>query len=278
VNIEKLLAGSIDLHVHCAPDPFVERRVDALQLAQQARQAGMRTVVIKSHEFCTAPLAKIINQLNGDSILTGSLVLNHSVGGLNPAAVEAAALAGAKIIWMPTTSSSEDPKLIKQGKTAVSLLDGKGDLVLPIDPILEIMKKHCLTLATGHISLPETLAVAEKALQQQIQVIITHPFAKVHGTSLNMDQARALAIQGAFIEFCFLACMPPTRLTPAAVIEHIRALGVEHCILSTDFGQMHNPPPTEGFRTALAYLLKAGLTEREFAILAKENPARLLNL
>ena len=40
--IDKLFQGSIDMHAHYAPDPTVERRLNALQAAHQAQEAGMK--------------------------------------------------------------------------------------------------------------------------------------------------------------------------------------------------------------------------------------------
>ena len=37
-NIDQLLHGSIDMHVHAGPDSLIERRLDALQVAEQARE------------------------------------------------------------------------------------------------------------------------------------------------------------------------------------------------------------------------------------------------
>ena len=82
--------------------------LNAHQLALEAREAGMRAVVIKNHNYCTALLARQVNEINDLPILFGSIALNRSVGGLNPDVVEAAAIAGAKIIWLPTLSSADE--------------------------------------------------------------------------------------------------------------------------------------------------------------------------
>ena len=79
---------------------------------------------------------------------------------------------------------------------------------------MEVIKHYNLVLATGHISIPEIFAVANYALEKKIDVIITHPFAKPFGNSIEMEQAQVLVSKGAFIEFCFLACMPPMRIAP----------------------------------------------------------------
>ena len=53
---------------------------------------------------------------------------------------------------------------------------------------------------------------------------------------------------------------------------------MEHCLVTTDFGQWVNPPPAEGMRMAIAALLDAGLKADEVTILVKTNPLRLVGL
>ena len=290
MTIEQLMTDAIDMHVHCAPDPFGYWRVDALQLAQQAKEAGMKAVVIKSHYFGTANLAWIVNRVVKGPILVGSLTLDKGAGGLNPDVVEAHIRAGAKVIWMPTTSAAahirdfakeklNDPfNTGKEKDDGISIIDKDGKLVPQIVKVLEVIRTNKLVLATGHISIPEVFAIAGEALRQHVNVIVTHPFARLAGPSLTIEQARELVSIGAYIEFDFCACMPPMRLSPANVVHYIKTLGSEHCLLSTDFGQARNPPPTEGFRMMLANMLKFGLSEYELRIIVKVNPARLLRL
>ena len=58
----ELLHGAIDIHVHFAPDPYAERRLDARQLVEKAREAGIGGLVLKSHEYPTQPLAWLLDQ------------------------------------------------------------------------------------------------------------------------------------------------------------------------------------------------------------------------
>ena len=46
----------------------------------------------------------------------------------------------------------------------------------------------------------------------------------------------------------------------ASFAEAIRAIGVEHCILSTDLGQPNNPLPPDGFGGFLVALRQQGFT------------------
>ena len=61
--IDRLMEDSVDIHVHFAPDPRVERRSDAVELAQAAKAMGMRGVVLKSHEYPTHPVAYTVSQM-----------------------------------------------------------------------------------------------------------------------------------------------------------------------------------------------------------------------
>ncbi len=60
----------------------------------------------------------------------------------------------------------------------------------------------------------------------------------------------------------------------AAIIEAVRAVGAEDCIVSANHGQAHSPLPVEGLQVMLA----CGLNEKEVENMVKANPARLLDL
>ena len=62
-QIEEVLRGSYDLHVHAAPDGSQERRMDALEVARYAYEAEMGGFVLKSHDYNTAPLTYALNQI-----------------------------------------------------------------------------------------------------------------------------------------------------------------------------------------------------------------------
>ena len=84
---------------------------------------------------------------------------------------------------------------------------------------------------------------------------------------------------GAYIEHTYVGFLPTDfRTDPKPVVEAIKYIGAEHCIVSTDMGQYYNPSTAEGMRMFIALLLKYGITEREIEFLAKENPAKLLGL
>ena len=290
--IDRLLEGAIDFHVHAGPDPVERRRLDALEVARQAKEARLRAVVIKSHQYDTSPLAHVINQVVPGFSLIGSIVLNSAVGGLSPEAVEVAVRMMARVVWMPTYSSVVDTRRRQanlgsipltdraMAQKGIFLLDKGGELLPEVVSILEVIKGANAVLSTGHVSLPEIYALVEAARGLSIMVTITHPLNRNYGTELTLQQQLELAGRGALMEHCFLDFMAPPYggLEITVLAEHIKSVGAEHCLLCTDFGQYQNPTPLEGFRMMLAELLKAGISEAELAVMVKTNPARLLSL
>jgi hypothetical protein len=65
------MQGAIDFHVLADPDPYHSRRLDVLDLALQAKEAGMKAVVAKCHPYNTAPLAYLVNKIVSGFILVG---------------------------------------------------------------------------------------------------------------------------------------------------------------------------------------------------------------
>ena len=271
-QIEEILRGSYDLHVHAAPDASQQRRMDALEVARCAYEAEMGGFVLQSHDYNTAPLTYALNQMYPGLNVFGSITLNSAVGGINPDAVQIAADLGAQVVWMPTHSA--DFLLQGQGREGIRVADDSGSLCRGVNEVLEIVAASDLTLASGHISPSEAIALFEQAKEMGVQrMIATHP----DGVATLEEQRKMIAL-GAYPEYTFLACMPArARRTPQELVEIIRSLGVGNCIVTTDFGQWQNPPPAEGMRMAIAALLDAGMTSDEVTALVKGNTAQLVS-
>src|SRR5580704_13379804 len=101
------LQGAYDLQVHVAPD-VIARRIDDLDLAKEFLAMGLRGFVLKSHYFPTAERAQVVTKAVPGIRAFGAIALNHSIGGLNPVAVELAGRSGAKIVWMPTVDAANE--------------------------------------------------------------------------------------------------------------------------------------------------------------------------
>src|SRR5262245_55804876 len=83
----KLLAGTIDIHVHSDPDN-VPRSIDGLDVAKLAKSKGMRGIILKNHYDPTAGLAFLARKEAPGLEIFGGVDLNLSMGGMNAAAVE----------------------------------------------------------------------------------------------------------------------------------------------------------------------------------------------
>jgi hypothetical protein len=274
-TIERLMNGAVDFHVHAGPDPYHKRRLNTLELAYQGKALNMRAIVAKNHQFGTAGLAALVNEVVPDFQIIGSLCLNRETGGLNAEVVDAAIRGGSRVIWMPTTSSMVDSK----NKPGIPLLDDSGKLLPVIHAILEIIKTHDAVLGTGHIALKEIYALTAEAKRLGVKITITHPMSTGFGCTLHLEQQKELVAMGAIIEHSFVACMPVLGgMNPKLMVECIKAVGAEHCVLDTDMGQDANPSPPEAFRSMVGTMLQFDLSEQELDLLIRRNPARLLGL
>jgi Family of unknown function (DUF6282) len=278
------LTGAADLHCHFGPDPHRERSVDAFEAASEAAAAGHRAVVLKSHDSPTASLAWAVQREVGDrTSVFGGICCDREVGGVNPAAVEVALDLGARVVWLPTLSSRQD---FENGIAAQLGIPGPGIVVTDADDrllpdtheILALVKQHDAILATGHVSAAEHYAVV-KEFARAGKVLVTHATEDLAGPNLTAAQCRELAGLGAWIELCAMTCIGglATRTVPE-MVETVRAVGVEHVTLGTDFGQKINPHPAAGLQTYADALYAEGLSESDIRRMACDNPCALLGV
>src|SRR5438552_12350066 len=103
----KALEGAYDLQIHVGPD-VIARRIDGIDCAKEFLARGMNGFVLKSHYIQTGERAQVVTKAVPGSRVFGAVTLNHSVGGLNPVAVELAGRSGCKIVWMPTVDAQNE--------------------------------------------------------------------------------------------------------------------------------------------------------------------------
>lgn len=270
------LNGLIDLHIHTAPD-IQPRALDDVDAAQQAAEAGMRAIVLKSHVTLTADRAAIAQKLVPTVGILGGLVLNEAVGGLNPAAVEVALRMGARVLWMPTLSASiHSPGFQKSG--GISLFLPSGELHPALEEILSLVSQYDTVLATGHISVPEIRALVKAAKDAGVRkIVITHPEAPWVDIPAHVQEE--LCGPGVWFERCFVSTTARGGAVPLArIAADIRYVGVRSTVLATDLGQVSNPLPVQGLRAYIAGLLGEGFSQEDILLMAKENPAHLLGI
>ena len=282
-----ILQGACDFHVHCSPD-VVPRAQDCVDLAEAAHQAGMLAVGLKDHTTSTVGRCYVLNRRypQGPRFLS-SIVLNPPVGGLNPAAVEAALLSGVDIVYFPTYGAqhhidclgpdlSPVPKP-KGGFTPVRVLDENGDLIPVAKIIVDEIAAHDAILATGHLAPAESIALLRYAAEKGVaKMIVTHASESVPNMSIA-DQKTCVGL-GAFIEHSFLAVTPccPGTIALDVMAHQIREVGIGHCILSSDFGQVPNGPPVPAYAEHLQKIADTGFTAEEIHQMISINPQHLL--
>jgi hypothetical protein len=84
---------------------------------------------------------------------------------------------------------------------------------------------------------------------------------------------------GAYIEFVYNGLIGQGKQFGFAdYAKAIRAVGSEHCILSSDMGQPNNPLHPDALVLFFAGLKNQGITQAEIDQMSKLNPARLLSL
>jgi hypothetical protein len=288
------IQGAYDLQVHVAPD-VINRRTDDIDLARDFLAHGLRGFVLKSHYIPTAERAKVVARAVPGIKSYGAIALNHSVGGLNPVAVEIAGRSDNKIVWMPTVDAANETAGRPEGgsdklpfwakiqreiaaagitRPPMTVLDAEGGISEDARQCLELIAKHNMILATGHLGRHEIFPLVRVARQLGVErIIITH--AEFPSQNLSGDEQADLAQLGAIIEHCFTTYY--TNKAPwEAVFANIRRVGVEHTLLSTDLGQATNPPVAEGFAFFAQRLLDAGFTAAEINRMSATIPASLL--
>ena len=110
-NGAEMLRGVVDIHLYASPCVY-ERAFNEIDLAKQARDAGYKAILIKCHHAINADRAQNVMKMVPGIGVFGGVVLNYTVGGLNPEAVEAAIAFGAKEIWMPNIHSASHIKIV----------------------------------------------------------------------------------------------------------------------------------------------------------------------
>ncbi len=282
----ELLRGAIDVHIHTGPDIY-PRLVTDLDAARQAKEAGMRAILLKSHVTITADRARMAEEAVGGIKVMGAVTLNYPVGGLNSWAVSTAADLGARLVWMPTTHAAKYienvshvpmfAKKMPKDIVGITVLDGNGRLKEELRPILGIVAEEEMVLGTGHISAREGLALIEEAVKAGVKrITVTHPLASWVGYSLE-EMKEAIRRGASALEHTWNDTTPHVAhpIEPRLIAETIKEIGPENSIMSSDGGQSTNPPPVEMMRSFIAAMLKEGFSEDEIRKMTRDNPERI---
>lgn len=285
------LEGACDLHIHIGPDT-VERYYDSDDLAREAESKQMKALVLKD-QLCPSAFKARLSQKTVENVrVFGSVVLNETCGGLLPRSVAYALRCGAKVVWMPTV----DAKYAYQKGLAghwishvgkrnafgaenpqYTATDEDGRCLDAVKAIMKLVREADAVLATGHISPQECLVMAQENQAIGAKLLITHP--NLWFEDFTMDYLKQYAALGAVLEFTSGGLTPDRGHGDLyEMVEAIRAVGYEHCILSTDGGNIASPSPPEDLRSFCYKLRNAGIPQQDIERMVRDNPAKLLGL
>ena len=290
----ELVRDGFDPHVHVAPD-FAPRRISDLELARRCAELGLAGFGLKSHYTATAERAAVVSAASPGVRALGTITLNHAVGGLNATAVEVAARQGARIVWLPTVSSENEFGEVEHadpdGKVPVwvrfeldlraagvrprpvPVVDAEGKALPKLREVLDVIARHDIVLATGHLSRTEIPVVVDAAVDAGVKtIVVTHP--EFPSQRVSLAEQRELAAKGALMERAFTT--PYTgKCSWDDVFEATRAVGAGNTVWGSDLGQVFNPPVEDGLAIMADHFLAAGFSEQEVRTMAVGNTRRL---
>ena len=290
-EVMHILKDGVDMHIHGYPEALVDTGWDFAWMAKQAYDAGMRAIVCKSMHSDTAPMAYFVQQIvdkyaqeKGNEVhpfnVYGGVVLNWSVGGLNPIAVETSAKLGAKIIWLPSHDASHHMKVLGETTKGIEVLDDNDRPVPELIEIFKIVAKYNIILDLDHTGTKERFIMTEEAQKYGVKkILLTHPQWNVN--RMSVDQMVEISKMGAYIGLFLYSAFPhfnnPT-CDRTEVIKIIEKVGADKCVMATDFGSMLNPPPVEGMKLYIRILLAMGASEKDIRMMLVTNGSHLLGI
>ena len=287
-DLKKIIRKAYDTHVHIGPE-IIPRRFTSQSLAnyEKGKLAGC---VAKNHFY---PTAAMINEYDGIDLL-GGVVLNNSLGGMNPEAVYAASIISPMpiMVWFPTVNAEnfliknrfeiapewvEDKNIrLKTANEAKPVIvTDNGRLTDDAKKVIDMIARVRAILATGHISPDESLLVADYALSRGISVVVTHPIYQ--HIDMSVAQQLNLSRAGCFIEQSY-SMYSMDGISIKRIADQIKAVGPSNIVLSSDVGQSFSLSPSEALEDFARLLMLEGLSLKDINRMLVINPRRLLGI
>ena len=291
-----VIAGAIDLYVHAWPDLF-DRVCDDWQLAEDSKAAGLTAVVHRNHHSPTAERCAVVREHTGFDVL-GAILLNGTVGGVNPYAAELALRMGAVWVGFPSVSaaayrarvgefaSSDLRDLLLLGSSDLSLVDESGSISSDAHEVLALASQHGVVVGLGYSTFDETKKLIAAGAAHSVPAMVLTNVTTTMALSLSqiddlMDSPEVFVEVTTHSFDSSVAAHGRSGQSAGvdgalAAIEVIRRYGAERCVVSSDGGIVGAPPPRDLLAAGCSMLLEGGLTERELDLLIRENPRRLV--
>lgn len=314
-EIDKLMNGLIDIHVHGAPaGGWLAGRPTVIQTTMAASEQKVGGLVFKDHNTMTNNFGMIVNEAmeivkklkeeKGEEFtptkLYGGIVLNDAVGGLNPTAVRTA-LSGygdCVEVWLPSLSAKwqndciyAERGLPSPGGIVVS--EENGDIVPAMVEILEIMADYNnnsegrrVALAACHVSNKEKFDLLRYIKKRGLDVdtVIDHVTQQL--TIATEEEMKEMLELGAYLQFAETSCVPWTGMQDwvinfdfsFTVLKNLlNQYGPDQLCLCSDSGQpSHEFVP--GWRSFLKTLLAQGVSFENIRTMSVDVPKKICGI
>ena len=276
------LTGAWDAYCHTAPC-VLPRWGSALDVAAEAAAHGFAGLVLQSHHEGTTGRAAAAAQITPGMSVLGGVTLNDYCGGLSAKTVRAHLLAGACVVWLPTTDAAAHALLLggtgrsttgafdpSDRSTGICILDD-GELKPAVIEVLDALAASGGVLCTGHLSIEEIDALVGPARRRNIPVVINHPYFIMHPTD---EWWSRLPGDGVFVQFAAVdSSLDPRLPSLDQVCRALRILGPDRCMLGSEARAPRNPvKQLIGFCRTLE---AAGVPARDVRTLACRTPERV---
>lgn len=304
-QIQELLQGAIDLHVHCDPS-FMKRTGDAITFSNDAAANGMRAICLKDHHWGTAQAAFLANAHMSKSSTPfdcfASLCLNHSEGDFNLYILEMNLRFGVKQVYMPTisdrtpirplknASKNDNPgaflpiKFIPPKEKPLHVLNTNGDVKAAVLDCIALIRDYGAILSTGHLDYEEAYKVVKAAVAMGCKKILLTHFNAPELLYDQNDRKRTLqemreiqALGDCYVEYTH------TMITNGASsledqLAAIDFFGPDRVCLGSDCGSINYPDLIGCWDEMLTNLVTHNYTKADIHKMCRENQMRLLEL
>jgi len=281
---DELLDGAIDSHLHIYPD-YVPRAIDIIQLAIEASKAKMRAVVCKDHFFSSVGQAWAAQRVVDEMVRKEELEHACQVFGTHILAwshhpdqvqlIRKYPNLGAIFFYTFTGGVQAGPEL--------PIVDDNGELLPDVKACIEIAAENQICIMTGHKSPDLAMAIVKYCHEVDARVLVTHGSACSFGPGMSgsLEGAKEMARLGAYLELNGNKWMPSIIwpiVDPNICLEFVQAVGAEHIVANTDYGQLLVCDPIDGFRLFIRGMLHWGISKEDIKTMIQTNPAKLLYL
>jgi hypothetical protein len=266
--------------------------------------------------MCNADAVYYVNKLVPSIKAFGGVVLNWTVGGFNPFAVDVAIQMGAKQIWMgnmhtgryPSTEAyfstygytflrpghpwhkrlQRHPKWLEA--PPLNALNENGNLKPELFDIFDLIAEADVILATCHLTKAEVQALVPEARKAGVKkVLITHiditsDDKQSKPGAWTLSEVKDIVAEGAIPEIYWASYCSTYEYTPNSggkqdlVADMIRTVAARNCCLTSGGGVLSGMHPIDMMRDAVFHLQQRGISQRETDTMTKDVPAWLLGL